>query len=141
MPQPWAPSTTRVDRQIDERRDDHAARRGEDRQHRVAPDRQLADQQLPLDLEPDHEEEERHQQVVDPVHERLGELPAPDEDPCLGVPERIVERVKRRVGDGERNDGRYQKRRGAGDLGVQELREPVAKADRQRAHGVQNVGR
>ena len=35
--------------------------------------RQLADQQLALDLQPDEQEEDRHQAVVDPVQQRLFE--------------------------------------------------------------------
>ena len=76
MPQPCGAGSSRVERQVDQRRNDHAADRREDRQHRLAANRQLADEELALDLEPDDEEEERHQQVVDPVHERLAELPS-----------------------------------------------------------------
>jgi hypothetical protein len=45
--------------------------RPRDRQHRLARPRQLAGEQLALDLEADDEEEHRHQPVVDPQQQRF----------------------------------------------------------------------
>ena len=108
--------------------------RRDDRQHRFAANRELADEQLALDLEPDDKEEERHEQVVDPVHQRLAELPGAHEEPDLGVPERIVRAPERGVGEHERDDRRDEQRDRAGDLGVQELAEALAQAHGQRAN-------
>ena len=61
--------------EVDDRRDDHAAQRGERRQ-RGAPDlAELARVELALDLEAD-DEEDHHQTVVDPeVHVALERQP------------------------------------------------------------------
>ena len=90
MPQPARPAPPSVERDVDDRRHDHAADRRDDRQHRLARLGQLADDDLALDLEPDDEEEERHQPVVDPVLERLRERPVPDLDTDLDV-EQLLE--------------------------------------------------
>ena len=58
---------------------------------------QLAGDQLALDLEPDDEEEDGHQRVVDPVHQRLGDREVARPDGELAVP---PARVARGVGVG-----------------------------------------
>src|SRR5262249_9189949 len=63
---------------VDERRRVHAAERGDAWQGRAIEARQLAGQHLALDLEADQEEEDRHQPVVDPQEQRLGELQRAD---------------------------------------------------------------
>ena len=74
-----------IDEHIDQRRQDHAAQRRNRRQGRLLARRQLADQQLALDLEADQEEENRHQPVVDPQQQRLveRELAKPEPEPRL----------------------------------------------------------
>ena len=73
---------TAVEREIDERRRDDAADRGDDRRRQTPPLAQLAHVELAPDLEADDEEEERHQAVVDPVAEvqRDADVPEPDRD-------------------------------------------------------------
>ena len=52
---------------------DRASDRGHDGQRGPADRGQLTDQDLALDLEADHQEEDGHQAVVDPVEQRLRE--------------------------------------------------------------------
>ena len=80
MPQPSAPAPPALNADVDQRRDDHAAERGERRQRDCTPVAELADDELALDLHPDDEEEQRHQQVVDDVREVLVEDVRPDLD-------------------------------------------------------------
>ena len=58
---------------VDQRRHHHAADGRDRRQRRLPTRRQLAAQQLALDLQADQEEEDRHQAVVDPQQQRLVE--------------------------------------------------------------------
>ena len=77
---------------------------------------QLAGDQLALDLQPDDEEEHRHQPVVDPmtqVQVQAGEIDA-------GVPEGLVA-AERDVGPHQRRDGADEERDAADGLVVQEL--------------------
>ena len=55
-----------VDREVDQDRHGHPADAGEQRQCDAPPLAQLAEVELAPRLEPDHEEEERHQSAVDP---------------------------------------------------------------------------
>ena len=66
MPQPEAVGVPALKRGIDERGHDHAAGGRDDGQRRILERRQLAHQNLALELEADEQEEERHQPVVDP---------------------------------------------------------------------------
>ena len=61
------------DRQVEARGHHHATDRGEQRQQRGSPVAQFAHGELPLDLEADDEEEERHQAVVDDMAQRVVE--------------------------------------------------------------------
>ena len=56
---------TVVEGQIDQRRREHTARRGHDRQDRLARRRKFAADDLTFDFEPHDEEENHHQSVVD----------------------------------------------------------------------------
>ena len=82
---------------------------------------QLAGDQLAFDLQPDHEEEQRHQPVVDPVAQVHGQAPAADLDGQLGVPQRLVGALPGRIRPYQGNGGGGQQDQAAGDLGVQEL--------------------
>src|SRR5262249_45402871 len=73
---------------------------GQGRTLRVA---ELPQDQLALHLEPDHEEEERHQAVVDPVMERVTHLQVPDLEADLGLPEMAVGFRERGVGEYQRD--------------------------------------
>ena len=77
-PQPCAEERAGVEREVDRDRDDHPAEPGEQRQREAAALAQLADVELAPRLEPDDEEEERHQPVVDPVAEVLRDPVAAD---------------------------------------------------------------
>ena len=68
------------DEQVEPGRDEHAADRGHDGQRRRLGVAQAAGDELVLDLEPDHEEEDHHQGVVDPVLQRLLEPEAAEVD-------------------------------------------------------------
>ena len=75
-----------VERQVEQRRDDHAAEGAA--AGRPPPGARAAGRdQLALDLQADDEEEQRHQAVVDPVAEVLGDRVATDVERDLGVPQ------------------------------------------------------
>ena len=82
---------------------------------------QLAVDELALDLQPDDEEEDRHQALVDPPAEVEGELVAADIDAEHGVPELDVGVLPRRVGPHEGDRGGDEQGHAAGGLGAQEV--------------------
>src|ERR671924_71836 len=57
----------------------------------------IAGEELTLHLETDHEEEQRHQAVVHPVTEVLGDRPVADDEAHLGPPDPLVRVAPRRV--------------------------------------------
>ena len=61
-----------------------------------APVGELADGELALHLEADHEEEERHEPVVHELVQREVRSEVADDDLDLGVPELVVRRAPRR---------------------------------------------
>ncbi len=67
----------RVEGHVERGRHHHAADRRHDRQRGGPGVAQVAVDQLVLDLEPDHEEEDHHQGVVDPVLQGLVEMQRP----------------------------------------------------------------
>ncbi len=81
---------TGVQRDVDRRRNDHAADRGDNRQRGATKRGQLADDELTLDLESNDEEEDRHERVVDPVLERLLEAEVAHEEARQRMPELVV---------------------------------------------------
>ena len=95
----------RVEREVEAGRHDHPADRRDDRQGRGPRVAEVAVDQLVLDLQPDDEEEDHHQGVVDPVLQRLVEVERPDVEDEVGVPQRVVRRRPRAVGPHQR-DGR-----------------------------------
>jgi hypothetical protein len=86
-----APAASRVagrgNRQVDQRRHDHAADSGDRRDRHAPAIGQLADRQLAAHLEPDHEEEQRHQPVADPVGEVHLQRQVAEPDRQLGPPQ------------------------------------------------------
>jgi hypothetical protein len=66
-PHPCAPGTTRVERQVQADGTRHGGHRHEGERGEAPALAQLPDGDLALGLEPDDEEEERHQPLVDPV--------------------------------------------------------------------------
>ena len=115
------PGTAGVERHVDQHRQRHtsAGRRRDDRD--ATPFPQPSQVELAPRLEPDDEEEERHQSLAHPLPERHRDAGAPDADRQLGVPERVVGVRPRRVGPDERGHGREQQRDGAGGLGAEEV--------------------
>ena len=67
-----------IEGDIHEGRYDHAADRGEDGQCRLAGIGQFAGQQFPLDLQTDHEKEDAHEAVGDPVADGFVQAERPD---------------------------------------------------------------
>ena len=90
MPQPRAPGVPSGEREVDQRGDDHPADRRDDRRREAPALAQLPHVELTADLEPDHEEEERHQPVVDPVEQVERQLVVPERDRQVRVPELLV---------------------------------------------------
>ena len=110
MPHPFDPGAPAVTAGVDGRRHDHAAERRNDREDDGAGVTEVAVDRLPLDLEPDEEEEDGHQGVVDP---RLqGEVVEVDQlaqlDPQRRGPEVDVALRPGRVGPRDREDRRRQ---------------------------------
>lgn len=75
---------------VDERRYHNASESGGDRQRRLARIAHFTDQHLALDLEADDEEKERHQSIVDPMPQRLGNPELLHADGQIGLPETLV---------------------------------------------------
>ena len=90
MPHPCPPTPPPATASVEHRGQHHAADCGEHWQRRDAPVGELAMHDLALDLEADHEEEQRHQPVVDEVPEILFDLEHPEAEVHLAVPERLV---------------------------------------------------
>ena len=110
-----------VEGQIDEGRGDHAAGRRQDRGRQPPDAGELAAQHLELDLQPDDQEEQGHQPVLDPCLDRsgLGELADPQRD-RLGQEAEVVA-GQRRVGD-DKGCGRRRHRRQPGHASVSVFR-------------------
>ncbi len=104
MPQPRCEGVPSAQGEEDRRRHQHAADGGDDGQRGAPGITQLAQHQLPLHLEPHHEEEERHQAVVDPVVQGVAHAQRADVEADVGLPEVEVGRGERRVGEDQRDD-------------------------------------
>ncbi len=118
----------RVDRQIDQDGRGHPREAGHDGDGEAAPLPQLSYVELAPSLQPDNEEEERHQPAGDPLPQVLRDTPAADLDRQLGPPDRLV----RRGGDVHPDQGGSccrQQDGGTAGLGAQELpqRRPAAR--------------
>ena len=129
----------RVERQEDRDRHRHAAERGGHGDPDPPPLAQLAQVELALGLEPDDEEVERHQALVDPLAQLVRDARAADPDRELGRPHRLVGVRPRRVRPHERGDGRRSSSAAAPALSV--LRKSRTGAARLRAHAVRPLGR
>ncbi len=117
--------------QEDQHRKDDAPRRCRNGQRRHLGLSQIADHDLALDLQRNHEEEDRHQAVVDPVLKVLLDAEVADPEAELGVPERLVAGAAQEVDPDQRNSRSAQQRESATRLGAQELRH--------RAQGLRNL--
>jgi hypothetical protein len=107
---------------VDGGRDEHATRGRRDRQRRHAWVSQLAQHQLTVELQCDHEEEQRHQGVVDPIPQRAGGLQRadPDADGQLPEAEKLV--GPGGIGQDEGGDGDRQEDCAGRGLDAQERR-------------------
>ena len=114
---------TGVEPDIEQRRHHHAADGGDHRQHGIADVRQLPHQHLALDLQSDHEEEDGHQAVVDPVVHRVLEDAAASGEAHLQVKQVLIGLVEGAVGDDQGDDGTADEQDAGGGLAVQELLE------------------
>ena len=95
QPAGWPLGADDVDDEVEQRRYGDPAQRGGDRHRRVGRPAQRADHELPLQLQPGHEEEQRQRAVGPPVLEIEG--------PELEADERVVRRVPRRVRPDQRD--------------------------------------
>jgi hypothetical protein len=86
---------------VDERRADHSAHCRDHRQRGIRQARQPALDDRALDLEPDEHGEDRHQPVVDPQQQRLGDDETTDLDRNREIQELCIEGLERRVRQGE----------------------------------------
>ena len=93
-----------VDRQVDQRGDRHPADRGDHGERRRPPVAQLPAQELPLDLQADHQEEQRHQPVVDPMAEVVRDRPPAGSERERRAPQPVVGVADRRVDPDERHE-------------------------------------
>ncbi len=109
-----------IEHGIDQGRHRHAAERREAGQHPVGPGAQLPVQHLALDLQPDQQEEHRHQAVVDPVQH-------------AHRPESGVERVRVGLGQGPVGDDQRQRRRRHQDQAARRLAREHRAEGRERA--------
>ena len=90
---------------IDERGAGHPTHCRGHRQRGSGQARQLALDDRALDLEHDEHEEDRHQPVVDPQQQRLGDGKSADLDRDREIQEPGIECVERRVRQGESDHG------------------------------------
>jgi hypothetical protein len=103
-----------------------AARTGrQDRQAGPSGVAQLPGDQFALDLQADHEEEQGHEAVVDPVLEVLGDRQRAGSDGQLHAPQALVAGGEGAVGPPERDHRGGQEEQAAGRLGVQEVLDRV----------------
>ena len=125
----------RIDREIQQGRDHHAAERRNHREGRRLDLAELAGHQLPLDLQAHDQEEQREQPVVHPMREVLGDGPPPDADGQRGSPQLLVGVTPRRVGPRQRHDRRGQEEHAAGGFLSEERLEGLKHSPRNRALG------
>ena len=107
---------------VDDCRTRHSAQCGDRRQCGFRDARQLALDKLAFDLEPDEHEKNRHQPVIDPQQQRLGNDEAADLDRQRQLQQLFVDCGERRVREQQRPHGGGAKNDAAGRL---ELEEPL----------------
>jgi hypothetical protein len=101
----------------------------------------LADGQLARDLQSDEQEEQRHQQVVHPVPQRLRQSRVAELEGQRRLPEVLVAAGPRAVRPEQRDHRREQQQDGAAGLGVQVLPRGGGDALRLRCQTGSAVGR
>ena len=95
-----------VEGKVDQRGDDHSPNGGNRWTGRRLSIAEVAETSLPLDLEPDDEEEERHQRIVDHVAERLVEINRTELEEQVDIPELLVTLAEREIRPEQRDCGR-----------------------------------
>ena len=96
MPQPSLAGDAEVEREEDQRRERPSRRALRSPGARPSGVAEVALDELALDLEPDHEEEDGHQPVVDPVAQVVGDRQVADAEREVGVPRSRRSRCPRR---------------------------------------------
>ncbi len=125
---------------VDQGRDEHAAQRRGQRECGAPKLAQLPAVDLATDLEPDDEEEDRHQPVVDPEMEVALEGEGTDLEAEGRVPQRRVGVLPGRVRPDQRDGGGQQQDDPAGGLDAQEALDGRIGAPRERARGLPAPG-
>ncbi|MNI55420.1 hypothetical protein D3C73_1103710 [compost metagenome] len=95
-----------VEEPVDQRRHHHAANGGRAGQDDLRRFGQLPVEDLALDLQPDQQEEQRHEPVVDPQQQRLGDFQRADLGDHGGFQQAVVEPRQWGVVDDQREDSR-----------------------------------
>ena len=118
------PGAAEVEQREDQGGNDHAADGSECGKRRCARVAQFASHQLSFDLQRDHEEEERHCEVVDPSTQIEVEVDQfADMERDLRFPQLDVRVAETRVGPDQRDDGHGQHGDTASRLGFGEATE------------------
>ena len=121
-----------VEGEEDQGRHDHAAERGHRRECGSARVGEFAADEFLLDFEPDDEEEDNHQGIVDPRLKRLVDREQRAEfETDVEVDEGLVGVLPRRVGPHQRNDGGEDQEKSAGRLNLQKITNRAAQRARQ----------
>ncbi len=115
------PGAARIEGEEDQNGHGHSADRRGHRDRDPLPLAELSRVELTLGLEPHHQEEERHQALVDPVAQVEGDPPAADVDRELGRPKRLVRVRPGRVRPDQRRGRRRQQDNGTARLLAQEV--------------------
>jgi hypothetical protein len=110
-----------VQREEQHRRQHHPADGRNRGQRGPAGVAKLADDQLAFDLQAHHEEEHRHQAVVDPVLKVFADLQAAGADRQGGMPQVVVGIRKRAVGPHQRDHRGAEQHQPTARLGLEEL--------------------
>ena len=91
---------------VDHRGDGHARCGRDERQPPAVPAREPPIDELALDLQPDEQEENRHQPVIDPQMDRHRAKLVGEDRPGHGMNGMLICLGKRRIGDNHRQNGR-----------------------------------
>src|SRR5205814_408695 len=95
-----------VDAAIDESGSHHPAQGRDSGQHHLIARGEIAFKDLALDLKPDKKEEDRHQSVIDPQEQRLGEDMVSDADGDGGGKEIVIDGSQAADVDGDESSRR-----------------------------------
>ena len=119
-----------VERRVDEGRGNHAPDSRHARQRRLANAREFALEDFALYFQTHQQEEDRHQAVVDPQQQRLGQNELADLNGEACVEQRRVGRTRTGIGSDERNRRSGRQKHAAGRLKAEKV------PDRGQRHGI-----